>query len=84
LVGDPLFLNLSDLVLHLVYLLFDVVLLSLKRTSVLVLTILLFQLIQLTIQSINSMLLLSDSDVTLLNVTFEFLNLTFLILKLVN
>jgi hypothetical protein len=30
------------------------------------------------------MLLLSDSDVTLLNVTFEFLNLTFLILKLVN
>ncbi len=45
LVGDPLFLNLSDLVLHLVYLLFDVVLLSLKRTSVLVLTILLFQLV---------------------------------------
>ena len=84
LVGDPFLLHLSNLIFHIIDFLLNVVLLGLKGTSILILTILLLKLVQLTVKSINSVLFLGNSNMALLDVSLEFFNFTLLILKLID
>jgi hypothetical protein len=84
LVGDPLLLHLSNLIFHIIDFLLNVVLLGLEGTRILVLSILLLQLIQLTVQSVHTVLLLSYSNMALLDVSLKLFNFTLLILKLVD
>lgn len=76
--------DLSDLILHVIDLLLNVVLLGLKWTGILILTVLLLELIELPVKSVDLVLLLGDSDVSLLDVTLEFLDLTLFLLELVD
>ena len=76
--------DLSDFLLLLVDLLLDVVLLRLEGTRVLVLSILLLQLVQLSVQSVYLVLLLRDLNVSLLYIPFELLDLSFFLLELVD
>ena len=80
LVGNPFLLDLGDLVLHLVDLLLDVILLCLKRSGIFVLTILLLKFVQLSVKSVNSVLLFGNGNVTLLDIALELLNFALLVL----
>ena len=84
LIGDPLLLDLSDLILHVIDLLLNVVLLSLEWTGILIFTVLLLELIELPVKSVHFVLLLRDCDVSLLDVALEFLDFTLFLLKLVD
>ena len=84
LIGDPLLLDLSDLIFHIIDLLLNVVLLGLEWAGILIFTVLLLKLIELPVKSVDLVLLLRDCDVSLLDVTLEFLDLTLFLLELVD
>jgi hypothetical protein len=84
LVGDPLLLHLSNLIFHIIDFLLNVILLGLEGTRILILSILLLKLIQLTVQSIHTVLLLGDCNMALLDVTLKLFYFTLFILKLVD
>lgn len=74
----------SNLVLLLIDFLLDVILLGLERSRVLILTVLLLELVELTVEAVNLVLFLGDCDMALLDVALELLDLAFFLLKLVN
>ena len=83
-IGDPLLLNLSDLIFHVIDLLLNIVLLCLEWAGILIFSVLLLELIELPVKSVDLVLLLRDCDVSLLYVSLEFLDFTLFLLELVD